>query len=671
MSKAPKVRQRATQLYDYLAALALELSQAPARALSDYDDPKIGPSDIPAHQGVRLSAAAGSDAWLTVQKVEAPKDCDVPEVLRSVLAEVVTTDPNTTPQLPEDISLVEEDFSANGLVLEDVFDSWLTETWIPWADRVRVVVKARTLYNLLYNLRLRLAQAQATHELVWGFGVLCWRPSGVAVQHPVLLASVRLEMDAESGAITVGMEAPPALDLDFLQGLDIPGVVDLTGLREILRASPPDPWGPEALTGVYEQFVAPLGVDARVATEAEPLASPGATPVVVPTWRLFIRRRPVRYQRFYADLRDAIDQTDEVPAPIAAIVATEQELNQGFGSAGSSASRDEWTSVGERLLMPLPTNEDQERIAQQLAHRRGVTVQGPPGTGKSHTIANLICHLVAHGKRALVTAQNEQALAVLREKIPEDLQDFSISVLGNSQNSIGELQASVQTIMEVVAEVQPEREISQIDEIAANLDAARTKLRQSQLKLLELLRLEGSEFPLPSGPAKAANVARWLSDNAPTMNRIPDQIAPDIDCPLTATEIDELCRLARDLTPSDAVEAVKTQPQSTTCPSANQLMNVYSELDALRDELSDVEGVIADWRVIDSMGSEDLRRIYDQVREGLGCRQSMANSWAQNVLSQCSSDPQLKTFWAEQLTALERQTSQLNELTKPLLGHRV
>ena len=81
--------------------------------------------------------------------------------------------------------------------------------------------------------------------------------------------------------------------------------------------------------------------------------------------------------------------------------------------------------------MPLPTNPEQEAVARRLAEHRGVTVQGPPGTGKTHTIANLISHLVGHGKRVLVTSQKEQALLVLRDKIPESIRDLSVAVLGS------------------------------------------------------------------------------------------------------------------------------------------------------------------------------------------------------------------------------------------------
>jgi putative protein kinase ArgK-like GTPase of G3E family len=36
-----------------------------------------------------------------------------------------------------------------------------------------------------------------------------------------------------------------------------------------------------------------------------------------------------------------------------------------------------------------------------------VIIHGPPGTGKSHTIANLISHFLAKGKKVLVTNRKD------------------------------------------------------------------------------------------------------------------------------------------------------------------------------------------------------------------------------------------------------------------------
>ena len=101
----------------------------------------------------------------------------------------------------------------------------------------------------------------------------------------------------------------------------------------------------------------------------------------------------------------------------------------------------------EEVLFPLPTNDEQLTIIRSLSGRSGVLVQGPPGTGKSHTIVNLICHLLATGNRVLVTSQTPRALKVLREKIAKELPEIlplTVSLLGEDAESRQNLEHSVQ-----------------------------------------------------------------------------------------------------------------------------------------------------------------------------------------------------------------------------------
>ena len=77
------------------------------------------------------------------------------------------------------------------------------------------------------------------------------------------------------------------------------------------------------------------------------------------------------------------------------------------------------------MYFPLPANAEQESIVNKIQTQNGVLVQGPPGTGKSHTIANLICHLLAQGQRVLVTSHTARALKVLKDKLPKEV-DFPV-----------------------------------------------------------------------------------------------------------------------------------------------------------------------------------------------------------------------------------------------------
>jgi hypothetical protein len=76
------------------------------------------------------------------------------------------------------------------------------------------------------------------------------------------------------------------------------------------------------------------------------------------------------------------------------------------------------------VFFPLPFNKEQKEIYENYLKNRLTVVTGPPGTGKSHTIVNILCSLLAQGKRVLVTAQTDKALESLLDKIPDTFDDL-------------------------------------------------------------------------------------------------------------------------------------------------------------------------------------------------------------------------------------------------------
>jgi len=72
----------------------------------------------------------------------------------------------------------------------------------------------------------------------------------------------------------------------------------------------------------------------------------------------------------------------------------------------------------EELYFPLPYDKYQLKVLKLINNKASV-VQGPPGTGKSQTIANILCHLAANGKRVLFVSQKAQALKVVKDKLNE------------------------------------------------------------------------------------------------------------------------------------------------------------------------------------------------------------------------------------------------------------
>lgn len=104
--------------------------------------------------------------------------------------------------------------------------------------------------------------------------------------------------------------------------------------------------------------------------------------------------------------------------------------------------------VDETIYFPKKYNDEQIEIIEKARRNNKVLVQGPPGTGKSHTIANLICHLLANGKKVLVTAYTKRALEVLKNQLPKDFQNLTVNLLSGDSASIQDLDASVNAINE-------------------------------------------------------------------------------------------------------------------------------------------------------------------------------------------------------------------------------
>jgi hypothetical protein len=124
--------------------------------------------------------------------------------------------------------------------------------------------------------------------------------------------------------------------------------------------------------------------------------------------------------------------------------------------------------LAQKFLFPLPYNNEQLEIANRLLLQDAVTVKGPPGTGKSHTIANLICHFVAQGASILVVSHNAKALSVIKDKLPTEIQQLTVSLV-NETKSNDSLKASVNSIITHLAKKYTQNEVQQLQNSLENL----------------------------------------------------------------------------------------------------------------------------------------------------------------------------------------------------------
>lgn len=81
-----------------------------------------------------------------------------------------------------------------------------------------------------------------------------------------------------------------------------------------------------------------------------------------------------------------------------------------------------------------PRSADSSQLAAVMAAAAGhdFVLEGPPGTGKSQTIANIIAHCLAHGKKVLFVAEKRAALDVVFRRLREEgLEPFCLELHSN------------------------------------------------------------------------------------------------------------------------------------------------------------------------------------------------------------------------------------------------
>ncbi|QRK05241.1 AAA family ATPase [Archangium violaceum] len=329
------------------------------------------------------------------------------------------------------------------------------------------------LFEQLYALHGRLEREGERLELVLGDGILSWRRPDGGVFHPILLQRVQLEFNPSIPEFTVtdsGREVDLYSEL-FRTMEEMVGKM-LARCRTELAEGGYGPLGGADTSGFLRRLVVQLSAQAQFREDGPP--KPDADPPEVgrdPV--LFLRTRSLGFARILEGILEDTSTREDVPVALLRIVGSE------VGSVSAGPDEQHTEAHGEPLdvLLSKPANPEQVQIAQRLERHGCVLVQGPPGTGKTHTIANLVGHLLAQGKSVLVTSHTTKALKVLRDKVVPELRPLCVSVLESDLESRKQLEGAVAGIAE---------RLSSSD--VARLDAEAALLARRRQQLLEELR---------------------------------------------------------------------------------------------------------------------------------------------------------------------------------------
>ena len=302
-----------------------------------------------------------------------------------------------------------------------LFSEWKTE-WHDWAKEVTRMKKVQSLYELFFRIHQDFQREGEGLELLLGETLFTWKHEVGTIHHPLFTTKLDIELDTDKGVITVKpTNQGYKLELNILSGISLP---NMEGIQNIGRLARYKDVLEEDVKDLSSQFMQLVDAGGRTSGNGETLLPTKNAVGHLDEYVILLRKKD--NQVLKNDLEQIIELMQEedypVPATIDSIVGN--QINE------ETVHNLKWDEVGTDLYFPLAANEEQKDIARRLATNYGLTVQGPPGTGKTHTIANIVSHLLAHGKKVLITSQKENPLKVLKDKIPEEIRDLCVPVLG-------------------------------------------------------------------------------------------------------------------------------------------------------------------------------------------------------------------------------------------------
>lgn len=404
-----------------------------------------------------------------------------------------------------------------------------------WAANERPAAEVLSLFERFYELYGRIERDAERLELVLGDGILNWQSGSSVLHHPILLKRVQLVFRATVPEfLLIETDHPTELYSELFHSVKDTDGTGIGRCREELDEGGFHPLdGPET-TGFLKRLVMVLSPNSEYVEEGEPQGFE-SFPRIGRSQVFFLRSRNQGFSTAIDTILEDIQGRQELPASLLNIVGVEtpvvQEEENAIGTGGCYANED------DTILLSKPANPEQLQIARRLDKYGSILVQGPPGTGKTHTIANLVGHLLAQGKTILVTSHTTKALRVLREKVAKPLQPLCVSILENDGDSRQLLENSINAIVQRLSETTEEGLGKESEQFLEERKTLREQLGNKRHRLQEALADEYRDILVGTEMYGPADAARLVAEGKDSHGWIPGPVTLGAPIPLTTGEL--------------------------------------------------------------------------------------------------------------------------------------
>ena len=500
---------------------------------------------------------------------------------------------------------------------------YIDNAWKTWSKSEIPRRETIEIYDQLFGWQqtLELQSEELPIEFVIGIGTVKWNYEGKhKIEHPIIEQKVELEVNREDGSLLIRpRDIRPHISLEPYTVLEIEGtellrkfskdhVKNLIEINKEITLHDLSSYEPILRTAALR-----LSNDGVYWPDANPNSNDRTSPkisdklIVTDNWSLFLRKnRPASFsddiKRFRDQLETSIENKEESKtektslsnnvglkrsSPTVQIVSKPSneakipKMTAPWSRTSPGDERTSSTSTDTELLFPKEFNEDQIRIIQELQKYDGVVVQGPPGTGKTHTIANIICHYLASGKNVLVTSHGVPALDVLREQIPDELRDLTISLLTNERSGFKQLEVAVSMLSNIVTQTNVPKLKKDTDYLKKKISKLKSDIGSIENQILDIGDKQFSKIRDDLGvqdqDIDAMQLAEIVKQDINKYEWLDDVIDYKSKPRFTDKEINNAKKI-RLLLKNDLLYIDKKIPQINQLPIPSKLASIHSDL---------------------------------------------------------------------------------------------
>ncbi len=597
--------------------------------------------------------------WLIIRKPELPLMPKIPNFLKEWLSNF----DQLNHALPERHEWLErkddkgevyrEQFSAS--IDRLAFWQELLEEWRQWQ---KICKQRERVYNQFFTWFQQMKREGEDYELLWGHGIFTWKHESGDIKRPFFVTPIEIDFNSNEGIFKIAPNrSRMRMEMEYLP-LDVANREACFLLENEVQNKDIDVWESKALEDYGRRLINLIHEQGQVKYSQEYSKNEIESTLYPTIWNssvILLRKRDPRLME--EELTKIIGQVevDGVNA-LAAPMQTIFDVSAG-------TKRPPMFSHQKEILFPLPSNEEQRDVVRRLNDNSGVVVQGPPGTGKSHTIINLIAHLLANGKRVLVTSHKEPALKIIETKIRKQFPEIAPLCVF----SIGGDRTSVQSLERAVEEIEiglNTRNVSDLEKRIKELRERLERCQQNQVgiktRLSELSKKEFDFKMIIHGRShESFEIAQYLADNREKYGWFPDDIFYNTQIPLNDLELQELYQLLSEYREEDVVELRKTRPSLEDLLPSDLLKAKFDERNSLLKNQAEREKILSYWET--TLDPELAKKRYKMVQEIYIKREQFGEPWQEELLKVIARNKQDAREWT--LSSMQMK-NELREVKK-------